>query len=148
YGMGLAIARFINGYATPDIVDTYKKTFIPSESFPEPKVALSMVILCADTEEKAMRLKKAVDYQFLQIDKRNFEGISDYEDIKDYKFSLMDRELLKAHRGKVIYGTKEQVKKELTELANAFDAEEIIAVAWAASFEDRKRSFELLAEMF
>jgi luciferase family oxidoreductase group 1 len=148
YGMGLAVAKFINGKASSEVVERYKESFIPSEQFPNPKVAVSIVVLCADTEEKSLQLKKSVDYQFLQMDKRNFEGIQKYEAIKDYKFSLVEREILKAHRGKVVYGTKDQVKVQLEQLATEFEAEDVIAVTWAADYEDRKRSFELLAEVF
>lgn len=148
YGMGLAVAKFINGKASVEMVENYKEKFVPSEQFPIPEVAVAIVVLCADTELKAMQMKKAVDYQFLQMDRRRFEGIQEYETIKDYKFSLLEKEMLKAHRGKVVYGTKEQVKDQLIKLAIEFEAQEIIAVTWTAKFEDRKRSFELLAQAF
>lgn len=148
YGMGLAIAKFINGQAGSEIADRYRENFMPSEQFPKPKIALSLVILCADTEEKAHQLKKCVDYQFLQMDKRNFEGIQDYAAIKDYQFSLFERGLLQSHQGKVIAGTPEQVKETLLKMTQDFGAGEIIAVAWTAHVEDRIRSFELLAKAF
>lgn len=145
FGMGLAIARFINGRASREIVDTYKSNFVPSPQFPEPKVMLSLVILCAETEEKALLMQKAVDYQFLQFEKRNFEGIQAPEAFKDYQFSLLERGLLQAHQGKSISGTPAKVKEQLERLIGEFDADEIMAVAWTANFEDRLRSFELLA---
>ena len=148
FGMGLAIAKFINGKVAKEVVDTYKKHFIPSELFPEPKVALSLVVLCAETEEKAMHMQKMVDYQFLQIEKHNFEGIQDYDALQDYQFSLFERGLLQAHQGKSISGTPTQVKQRLESLATEFDADEIIAIVWTARFEDRVRSFELLAKAF
>lgn len=148
YGMGLAIAKFISGQASSIISEMYKKNFKPSDQFPSPKIALSIVVLCADTEEKASQLKKCVDYQFLQIGKGLFEGISDYETLQNRTFSDLELELLTSHQGKVVYGTPDKVKKELLALCSQFEAEEIIVATWAANQVDRLRSFELLASAF
>lgn len=147
FGMGLAIAKFINGKASREIVETYKKHFIPSSQFPEPKVMLSLVILCAETEAKAQLMQKAVDYQFLQIEKRNFEGIQAPEVFENHQFSLLERGLLQSHQGKSISGTPDKVKEQLEQLVLEFDTDEIMAVAWTAKFEDRLKSFELLARL-
>ncbi len=148
YGMGLAVARFISGNVSGDVVKTYQDRFAPSALFPTPRVILSLVVLCADTEEKAFQLQKSVDYQFIQISKGNFEGISSYEAIADYRFSPQEIEALRVHQGRVVVGTPPQVYKKLSALVEEFQADEIMAVAWAAEFKDRVRSFELLAEIF
>ena len=55
YGLGLAIARFINGFASPDIVETYCRQFEPSDHLTEPHELLSISVLCA---EQRKRLRK------------------------------------------------------------------------------------------
>ena len=45
-------------------------------------------------------------------------------------------------------GTKEQVKEQLTKLADHFDVDEIVVSAMAHDRDARKRSFELLSEAF
>ena len=72
YGLGLVIARFINGMADPEIVAAYREQFVPSETFPEPKALLAITVLCADTEEKAAQMRKLADYTLLQFGKGNF----------------------------------------------------------------------------
>ena len=52
------------------------------------------------------------------------------------------------NKGRIVSGTPEQVKQQLTALADAFDAEEIIVTCMTFSQEDRIRSFTLLAETF
>ena len=148
YGLGLAVAKFINGFASPELVKTYRREFQPSEQFPEPHELLSITVLCADTEEKAMQLRKLSDYSMLQFERGLFEPMSSYENIKNYQFSLQELERIKYNSGKIISGTKEQVKEQLTQLANDFDIDEIIVAAMTYSLEDRIRSFELLAEAF
>lgn len=148
FGMGLAIARFINGSATPDIVETYIKNFQPSEQFPEPKVMLSISVLCGETEKDAFEMRKLMDYRLLQFEKGNFDKPGDYSSLKNYAFSNAEKERIKNNSGRVVSGTIDQVKEELLQLADDFGVEEIIAAAMTDSAYSRRRSFELLAEGF
>ncbi len=148
FGMGLAIARFINGNATPDIVETYRKNFKPSEQFPEPKAMLSISVLCGETEEEASKMRKLMDYRLLQFEKGNFDKPGSYDSIKGYIFSEAELARISYNGGRVVSGTKDEVKEQLTKLANDFDVDEIIAATMTDSEANRRRSFELLAEAF
>ena len=148
FGMGLAIARFINAAATPEIVETYRKHFQPSEQFPEPRAILSISVLCGETEEQAAQMRKLMDYRLLQFEKGNFDKPGDYASIKDYDFSTAEKERIVYNSGRIISGTSEQVKEQLVQLANDFDADEIIAATMTDNVNNRRRSFELLATAF
>jgi len=148
YGLGLAIAKFINGFASPDMVETYRSQFQPSEQFLTPHELLSVTVLCAETEEKASQMRKLSDYHLLQFERGRFEPMGSYDDIKDYQFSDLELERIKYNKGRIVSGTKEQVKEQLTKLATDFDIDEIIVAAMTYSQQDRIRSFELLAEAF
>ena len=148
YGLGLAIAKFINGNASPEIVEKYRSQFKPSEQFPEPQELLSVSVICAETEEKAMQMRKLYNYTLLQFEKGRFEPIGSYDDIKNYQFSSVELERVKFNSGRVVSGTKEQVKDQLNRLATDFDLDEIVVATMTYNKEDRVRSFELLAEVF
>jgi luciferase family oxidoreductase group 1 len=148
YGLGLVIARFINGHAGPDVAATYREQFTPSESFPEPKVLLAITVLCADTEEKAAQMRKLADYTLLQFERGNFKELVSYDEIKDYEFSPGELQRIYQNSGRLVSGTPQQVKQQLTQLANEFEIDEIIASCMTSSQEDRLHSFELLAEAF
>ena len=148
YGLGLVVAKFINGFADPAIVETYRKKFQPSVQFPEPQELLSVTVLCADTEEKAMELRKLSDFHLLQFEKGKFEPVRSYAEIEDYRFSSAELERVQYNSGRIVSGTKEQVKEELTKLAGDFDVDEIVITAITYSQQDRIRSFQLLAEAF
>ena len=148
FGMGLAIARFINANATPEIVDTYRKYFQPSDQFPEPKAMLSISVLCGETEEEAKQMRKLMDYRLLQFEKGNFDKPGDYESIKDYVFSDAEKKSIHYNSGRVVSGTMQEVKEQLLKLAEDFGIDEIIAATMTDSIANRKRSFELLAEVF
>lgn len=147
YGMGLAVAKFINGAADPAVVEEYRAHFQPSGQFPEPHAILSIIVLCADTPQKALQLRKVLDYRFIQMEKGSYTFLNTYEDIRDYEFNDLELMRIKANAGRVISGTPDIVKAELEKLAANFGVDEIV-VTTMADFADRKRSFELLAEAF
>jgi luciferase family oxidoreductase group 1 len=147
FGMGLAVARFINGFAGPEIADSYRKAFQPSREMPEPQILLAISVLCADTEEKARQLRKLADYTLLQFEKGNFRELNRYEDIKDYVFSDTELERIQLNQGRIVSGTPSQVRKQLVSLAGEMDINEIMITTMTHSQKDRFRSFELISEI-
>jgi luciferase family oxidoreductase group 1 len=148
FGLGLVIAKFINGSVTPQVVETYKDNFVPSSQFKTPHAIMAISVLCADTEEKAAAMRKDVDYILLQFDKGIFDKFPDPEVIRAYEFSAAELERVHQNSGRIISGTKEQVKLQLTQLAEEFEVDEIIVSTMTSKKEDRMRSFELLAQTF
>lgn len=148
FGMGLAIARFINGFAGRDIVNTYREHFTPSEYLKEPRAVLAISVLCGETPEKARQMRKFVDYVLVQFEQGRFDNFGDYNDIQRYEFTSTELARINNNSGRVISGTKDEVKDQLTTLATAFDVDEIIVSTMAGNSADRRRSFELLAEAF
>jgi luciferase family oxidoreductase group 1 len=146
FGMGLAVARFINGFAGPDMVKNYKKSFKPSREIESPHTLMAISVLCADTEEKANRLRKLADFTLLQFEKGNFREMNRFEDIRDYIFSEQELERIQYNRGRIISGTKEQVREQLISLASEMEVDEIMVTSMTHSQKDRFRSFELISE--
>ncbi len=148
FGMGLAVAKFINGFATPAIVEEYRKKFIPSEAFPKPRALVSVFVICAETEEKAASMRKFMDYIFLQFEKGKFDDFGDPMAIRNYQFTLEDQARISFNSGRIISGTVDAVREKLVTLATAFDVDEIIVSTMADDPENRRQSFRLLAEGF
>jgi len=148
FGAGLAVANFINGAVQPEVVEIYKNNFQPSRQFPRPKALIAIGVLCAATEEKARDMRKFIDFVHLQFEKGNFQHFGDYDTIRKYQFSPAETERIQQNSGRIISGTPDYVKEKLTALAGLFDVEEIIVTTMADSADDRKHSFELLAEAF
>lgn len=146
FGLGLVVAKFINGFVTREVIDSYKNNFLPSEYFPKPHAMLSIFVLCAETEAKAKEMRKFMDYVFIQFEKGNFQDFSTYEQIQKYVFTQEELKRIQHNSGRIVSGTQEQVKIQLLDLAETFDVDEIIISTMAGNKEDRKRSFELVAE--
>jgi len=148
YGMGLAVAKFINGFVKPDVVETYRRNFRPSDQYATPHALLSVFVLCGETEEKAMAMRKMMDYVLVEFERGKFGPFPDAEQVQKYQFNMGELERIRYNSGRIISGTPDSVKEQLTKLANDFEVDEIIISTMAASAEERIRSFELISEAF
>lgn len=87
-------------------------------------------------------------YRFLQLEKGGGLTSVGWNDIKDINYNAAEQERIKANKPRMIYGTPEVIKERLTKLAADYDVDELMAVTITEHFEDRIKSYELLAEMF
>jgi luciferase family oxidoreductase group 1 len=148
FGIALSYAQFINPYGGPEAIKIYKERFKPSEQLPEPQTNVGIFVFCSESEEKVEQAKTMMEYRFLSFEKGEFNRSYSYEDIKDYKYTDTEKQRLNYHRNRYIAGTPDSIEKQLTELAETFDTNEIVVATFAETREDRLQSYELLADIF
>jgi luciferase family oxidoreductase group 1 len=147
-GMAFSFAQFINGNGGPQAVQQYRERFRPSLELAAPLANVAVFTLCADTEEKAEELRKAMDMQLIRFNKGEFRTFPSAEEVRNHQFTTEDQFHLAQNRGRVVSGTPEQVHAQFTKMAADYAVDEITAVTITANFQDRLRSYELLAEAF
>jgi luciferase family oxidoreductase group 1 len=147
FGMALSFAAFINPIGGRDAIEAYRKMFQPSSELVQPQASVGIFVFCGDTEEKAERTQAVMDYRLLSISKGKVDEAPSYESVKSYTYSADEWKHVLFNRQRMIVGTPDFVKEKLEQLARDFDVDEIVAATFADTFEDRVRSYELLAEM-
>jgi len=147
-GMAFSFAQFINGNGGPQAVRTYRERFRPSAALLAPEANAAIFVLCADTEEKAQELRAAMDLQLLRFGRGQFRQFPTPEEVREYRFTPDDQAQLAHNRGRILSGTPAQLHEQLTDLAASYDVDELVLVTITADFQDRLRSYELLAEVF
>ena len=147
-GMAFSFAQFINGRGGPAAVRAYRERFRPSAELAAPLANVAVFVLCAETEEKARELRAAMDLQLLRFGKGERNLFPTSAEVRNYRFSAEDQYHLAQNQDRVISGTPEQVHKQLTKIAADYAVDELTAVTITADFQDRRRSYELLAEAF
>lgn len=148
FGMGLAVAKFINGFVRPDVVEEYRRNFRPSDQLDKPMVILSVFTLCGETEAKAAAMRKMMDYVLVEFERGKFGPFPDPEMVQKYQFNVGELERIRYNSGRIVSGTPDAVREQLTTLANEFEVDEIIISTMADSVESRVKSFELISEAF
>jgi luciferase family oxidoreductase group 1 len=147
-GMAFSFAQFINPSGGPAAVRAYREQFRPSAELAAPQANVAIFVLCADTEERAQALQKAMLMQLLRFDQGIRGPYPTAEETAAYVFSPEEEARLLYHKNRVVSGTPDQVRAKLTRLAAAYEVDELAIVSITADFADRLRSYELLAEAF
>jgi len=151
-GAGFCLALFIGTHDRPiQIMDSYKNNFVASKNFEKPKAMLAVACICADTKEKAIEIASTHTYWKVQAFRHTIrDGLYSPDEVKRLyeKLSFEDKAYFHETLDSMVLGTAKECKKRLEELAKEYGVEEIIVVNVTYSFEDRKKSYELLAKEF
>ncbi|UYZ63777.1 LLM class flavin-dependent oxidoreductase [Hymenobacter weizhouensis] len=145
-GAAFSFAHFINPQGGPNMVELYRQRFRPSPELAEPLANVAIFVLCADTEAHARRLANNLALQLLKLETGNFTPIGPAEEVDLAALPAEHRARLAYHNQRLVFGTPEQVKPQLEQLAANYGVDEICAVTITHDFADRLRSYELLAE--
>ena len=149
FGTAFSFAHFINANGGDEITRMYRAYFKPSVWLPEPKVSVGVFVVCADTEEEAQRLRLSRD---LSIARRySGQGGGPYPtvaEVQQHLWTSQQLAILEHQRNRVIAGTPDRVRVRLLELADEFEADELVVVTITEDEQSRLHSYELLAEAF
>lgn len=148
FGMALSFAHFINPIGGPPTIEIYREEFKPSEHLLQPQASIGIFVQCADTEEKARDLQLAMDWRLLNIEKGLHEGLPALQELKAIRYSTAELERIAYNRKRVISGTPDVVKSKIEALTDEYKVDEVVVATITHEFEDRLRSYELLAETF
>ncbi|RVU01784.1 LLM class flavin-dependent oxidoreductase [Mucilaginibacter limnophilus] len=148
FGMAFSYAHFINPYGGAQSVQMYRQRFKPSEDLAQPQVNVALFVFCSEDEEKLKQHRAVMEHRFLQFEKGAPVFPIGYEDVKDIEYTQAELDRIAYNSKRVITGTPDQIKAKLTTLADEYDVDELMIVTITEEFEDRLRSYELLAEVF
>ncbi|WP_073110456.1 LLM class flavin-dependent oxidoreductase [Hymenobacter daecheongensis] len=147
-GAAFSFAHFINPVGGPDMVRLYRERFKPSAELAAPQANVAIFTFCADTEAKARELADGLALQMLKLEMGDRTPIGPPDAVRNFPLAPEQRARLAYHHQRIISGTPGQVKAKFERLAAAYGVEEVVAVTICYDFQDRLRSYELLAEAF
>lgn len=145
YNLGL----FINPQADSRLIGLYKSRFQPSALQARPYAILAISVFCADTREQADALQLTYDLNLFRFFSGQSNGVSlTPQEALGYPVGPREQAFIASRQNSRAAGTPQQVRRQIENLAELHDADEIMAVTNMYYFEDRKRSFALLREAF
>jgi luciferase family oxidoreductase group 1 len=147
-GLPLSWAHFITQDG-PAIVARYRETFQPSQWLDEPRVNIGISATCAETTEEARKLGLSRHLMRLRRDQgQPYDGVPAPELALEGEFSQQELAYMAQQQERAIEGDPDVVKRGIFELAERYEVDEVIVLTITHDYEDRKRSYELLAEAF
>ncbi|WP_137791710.1 LLM class flavin-dependent oxidoreductase [Bacillus sp. E(2018)] len=145
YGTAYAFGHFMSDKPGPGIVASYQKSFQPNPSLKLAKTIVAVSVICAETTEHAEELALAGILWRKQNASGEGNGVPSIEEAH-LSFSIEEREQFKSEaKRKMIIGNPQEVKRELYRLEELYKADEMMIVTITHSYEDRIKSYELIA---
>ncbi len=160
-GLPFAFADFFGTTANigPAVAELYRREFKPSEYLAAPKVNATVQVICADTEERAQFVGSSRNLSKLnsigagpRVEEgegrpRRRSGLLPPEEASALLAGPNEQALVQEFRKGYVDGTPEQVRAGLFVAAERYGTDDLAIVTNAYHFEDRLRSYQLIAEV-
>ena len=147
-GCAFSGAHFINADGGAEVMRTYHRDFKPSAIWTKPTGSIGVFVICADTEERALALGATRDLWRLRLSQGRHDPIPTVAEAAAYEYTAEEAAEVARNRHRHIVGTPEQVKTRLDAVSDAYGVDEFVVISICPDFEDRLRSYELLAEVY
>ena len=147
-GLPFAFADFFGttGDVGPQVSALYRREFQPSEHLPEPKLNVTVQLICAETEEQARFIGSSRNLSKLGSVTGRRTGLLPPDQASSYDLSDFERAHLERFTSGYLDGDPRQARDNLLEAAERYGTTDVSIVTNAYRFEDRLRSYELVAE--
>lgn len=146
-GLPYAFADFINPEGA-GFAEYYREHFQPSERLREPRVAVAVWAICAESSEEALRLSASSRMLFLHLYRGRLIPVPPVE----RALRFLEQEGVPIQRlppnRRMITGTGAEARAAIELVAADYHAEEVLVVNIMYDHPARRRSYELLAEAF
>ena len=106
-----------------------------------------MQVLCAETEEEALRIAASRNLGRLYSVTNRAKGIPTVEEALNYPYQMNELAFIRQYAQVCADGDPQQVKEKLEKIAEAYQTGDLSVVTICHDFADRVRSYELVAEV-
>jgi luciferase family oxidoreductase group 1 len=145
-GLPFAFAAHFAPRLLHQALKIYRDNFQPSERWPEPHAMVGVPVIAADSDEEARFLSTSVLQQILNLIRHAPTPVPPPIASMDFRWSAAEKSAVMDHLGAAIIGGPETVKEKLEEFVASTGADELIIHSGFYRHEDRRRSYEIVAQ--
>ncbi len=148
-GMGFAFAGQINPSIAIPVLRQYRELFQPSPHLAEPYSILSVIVVCADTDEEAEYLAAPAELQWARWGTGQIHhDPPTLEEAATHEYTAAETQALGSAPGRFVVGNPANVKAQLEKLTTEAQADELMMVNMITDHAAQLKSYELVAEAF
>jgi luciferase family oxidoreductase group 1 len=145
-GLPFSFAHHFAAADTLPAVSAYRASFRPSDELDRPYVMLGVAVLCAETEERARWLAGSGALAMARLRQGRPGLYPTPEEAAEHVYSPLEKQIIGPWRQSQVVGDPDQVRRGLAELVERTGADELILTTMAHGYQDRLRSYQLVAE--
>lgn len=147
-GLPFAYAHHFSAAGTLPALDLYRQSFRPSAVLDAPYAVIGVAALAADTEREARAQVLTGALSMLRLRSGRPGLIPTPEEAEAYAYSPLEREFVDGRLADIVYGTADEVRSGLDDLAKRTGADELMLTANAHGGDVRLRSYGLVADAY
>ena len=147
-GAGFSFAHHFASHNAVAAMTDYRNRFKPSAALKIPHAILAVAVVCAETDAEAERLASTVDLNFVRRSKGEYLPLASPEEASAYSLTPIDRERIRHNRERLFVGAPATVRARLEPLIAATRADELMVTTMVYDHGARRRSYELMAELY
>jgi luciferase family oxidoreductase group 1 len=146
-GLPFAFAHHFSPANTLPALALYRQHFRPSEVLERPYAMVAAAVICAETDERARFLAGSGVLSFLRLRSGRPGPMPSPEEAAAYPYTELERAFVEDRQATQVIGSPETVRRGLTELANATQADELMITTTVYDPADRLGSFGRIAAL-
>jgi luciferase family oxidoreductase group 1 len=147
-GAAFSFAHHFATFPAEEAMRLYRDNFKPSAAHKTPYAILGTAVVCSDTDQEADRLARTIDLNLVRRNKGEYLPLASPEEAAAYPYSPAEQAAVAKNRARMSVGSPKTVKAKLDALIAATKADEVMVTTMIYDHAARKRSYELLAEIF
>ena len=147
-GLPFAFAHFINPRGGDAVSRAYRDMFKATEKRPKPQVIVCTFAIVGETDDEAERLAASIDLRRLHMALNIDSPVPTAEEAARHRYSDEERRYVMGQRARAVIGGPAKAKRELNELVERYQADELMILTITGDYESRRRSYELLIGAF
>lgn len=132
----------------PLVAELYREYFRPSGYLKEPRLNVTLQVICAETQKKAEFIASSRNISRLESLKGIRNPLMSPEEASSIEITPYELKYLEKVNKHVILGTPNVVKEKILEATKIYGTDDVNIATNCHYFDDRLNSFELIAETF
>lgn len=143
-GLHYCFGQFMSEANGKEAIDLFKE----KRKSEQQNMMLTVSVICAETDEKAEEIATSVLLWHLQSDDGEKQEVPSVEEAIKHPYFIAKQEKVAKMKERMIIGNPEKVKRDLLSLTDQYGIDEVMIVTITHDYDDRLKSYKLLADMF
>lgn len=144
-GLSYAFGQFMSEQDGAEIIQQYKREFLPRYAGNAPEAIITVSVFCAATTEEAEELALSSLIWAIKRDSLK-SGVPTIDEAKKCKLNEKEKESLEKLKKRFIIGNPMEVKERLQIIYEKYQVDEIMMVTITHSLEAKIQSYKYVAE--
>jgi luciferase family oxidoreductase group 1 len=146
-GLPFAFAHFINPRGGDQVARLYREKFSKGRE-QQPRAMVCTFLICAETDDEAERLAAPIDLRRIHMALNVDAPFPTDEEAARHRYSAEERHYALAQRARAVIGSPATCRQALEEMAQRYEADEVMVLTITGDYATRRRSYELLIGAF